>query len=462
LELVAGASTAVLALSGQIKPPAEQLSARQILVNGGGASAGSGTIVLENASNSYTGGTTITNGTLVLPADVPASGPSPIGTGSLIFADGATPEDGTVSLILDGPLSFARNSNISNNSSASGTRFTVLIGMSENATGNATWHGNITSNNDARLRILQLSAPAAAASIEFSGAITANPGSGVVRLEKTGAGTVILSGTNTYDGDTIVSAGTLELAEGGQITFILGTESGINTRISGEGTAIIDGNFLIDESAAADLASGAWTLEELTSLAGPYGSTFSVVGYTDTGDNKWKKNADGGRIWTFDETSGILTLETDASITPFETWISNYPSIPLDSRGPEADPDGDGKTNLEEFAFGTDPTDSASGPIRYVNGGSVTIPGAPDLRQAGAIFDAVFGRRTDYVAAGLSYTAQFSADLSSPWAVSLDEPTVLATDGEIDAVSVPFPGLIVTDKGPQKARFFRVGVSLAP
>jgi hypothetical protein len=38
-------------------------------------------------------------------------------------------------------------------------------------------------------------------------------------------------------------------------------------------------------------------------------------------------------------------------------------------------------------------------------------------------------------------------------------PTVIATDGTIDAVRVPFPNFIESANGPQKPTFFRVEVS---
>jgi hypothetical protein len=144
----------------------------------------------------------------------------------------------------------------------------------------------------------------------------------------------------------------------------------------------------------------------------------------------------------------------------YTTWAASF--LPADVSDPTLDFDNDGLTNLQEFAFGTNPTQSTTGPIGYVNGGAVTTPGSPDLLSDAGTYYAVFGRRTDYIAAGLTYTVEFSAELSSAWIASAATPTVLATGGELDAVSVPFPGLIATDSGPQKARFFRVGVALAP
>jgi hypothetical protein len=71
---------------------------------------------------------------------------------------------------------------------------------------------------------------------------------------------------------------------------------------------------------------------------------------------------------------------------------------------------------------------------------------------------AVFGRRRDYLTAGLSYTVQFSADLHH-WVSSTDIPTGLASDAEIDAVGVAYPPLIATPSGEVTPQFFRVKVS---
>ena len=352
LELVAVEESTVLTVSGQIKAPAGQTLARQMLINGG--NGGRGTVILSNAANSYTGGTTITRGTLVLTGDVPASGESLIGTGNLSFADGATPEDETISMLLSGPHTFARTSTLATNSSAAGTQFTTVIGMADTATGNAVWSGNIGSNNDTRKKTLRITVPATS-SILFSGVIAANTGTGVVALDKTGAGTVELTGANAYDGDTTVTEGTLELADNAQLKFIIGDASGVNNSMTGEGTAVIDGDFVIDTTAAAGLTSGSWTLENVTTLTGAYGSTFSVVDFADAGDGKtWTKDGGDGKTWTFDELTGVLTLSS-GTLTPYETWIATYPQIPLGDRDPGDDPDADGSPNLLEFALKGDP-----------------------------------------------------------------------------------------------------------
>lgn len=161
-----------------------------------------------------------------------------------------------------------------------------------------------------------------------------------------GTGVVRFDGTNTYTGDTTVTAGTLALADNAQLKFALGATSGVNNRISGAGTVTLDGDFLIDTAAADALASGTWTLEDVASLPGAYGSTFTVVGFTDAGGDKWTKDTVPGKLYTFDETTGILTLETTASA--YDTWeTGNAPGS-----NPGDDTDGDGVTNTVEFVLG--------------------------------------------------------------------------------------------------------------
>lgn len=154
-------------------------------------------------------------------------------------------------------------------------------------------------------------------------------------------------------------------------------------------------------------------------------------------------------------TTRAVELSVNAILTAYQGWSAGPFSKPLLLTDPGDDPDGDGFTNLQEFAFGTDPTVPTMGPLTFSEG-AVTSPGQPVLVEEDGIFHAVFARRKDHAAQGLIYTVQFSADLAPGWAVSEAMPTVMATGAEIDAVRVLFPTTIPAP------RFFRVGVSLAP
>jgi hypothetical protein len=121
-----------------------------------------------------------------------------------------------------------------------------------------------------------------------------------------------------------------------------------------------------------------------------------------------------------------------------------------------ANPDGDGLANLLERAFGTNPTVSQSNVISV--SGQTIVPGSPTTRvtstQYAVDYRALYGRRKDYVIAGLTYTTQFSADLTT-WVTSTATPTVIADDGVMQAVTVPYPLSI----DGRKPLFFRVAVT---
>ncbi|MCX6879988.1 MAG: fibronectin type III domain-containing protein [Verrucomicrobia bacterium] len=91
-----------------------------------------------------------------------------------------------------------------------------------------------------------------------------------------------------------------------------------------------------------------------------------------------------------------------ASVPPaqgYVTWANGPFAHPFTDTDPTHDPDGDGMTNFQEFAFGLDPTTGAS-----VN--PITVPLDKTSRQFSY---------TRYAASGLSYTVWTSADLQA-WA----------------------------------------------
>jgi hypothetical protein len=160
-----------------------------------------------------------------------------------------------------------------------------------------------------------------------------------------------------------------------------------------------------------------------------------------------------------------LTLEGPVSAPPaggYDAWANGTFTPPLTQKLPTDNQDGDSLTNLQEYAFGTQPTVS-TGEIVYL-GGALTTPGAPKVVAASGTYSMVFGRRANYVAAGLTYTVQFSAGLDT-WVDNDDgtnAPVQVATDGTINAMSVPFVDFITTPSGSQKPTFARVKVVQAP
>ncbi len=152
----------------------------------------------------------------------------------------------------------------------------------------------------------------------------------------------------------------------------------------------------------------------------------------------------------------VAKLSSVTASTYYATWAAAHGLTGVGS-GSGENFDNDGLTNFEEMAFGTDPTVTTAGVIAF-SGLSITQRGKPTTwtqnNANGVDYRALFGRRKDYVAAGLTYMVQFSADMVT-WQNGVATPTVVASDAEIEAVTVPYPFFV----NGRKTRFFRVLVS---
>jgi fibronectin-binding autotransporter adhesin len=258
---------------------------------------------------------------------------------------------------------------------------------------------------------------------------------------KSTAGTLILAGTNTYTGDTTVSDGVLELADNAQLKFVLGATTGANNRLTGGGTVTLSGDFNIDTTAANGLSSGSWTLVDHSTLAETYTSSFSVVGFTDAGGNKWTKPNGASSSYTFDEATGVLTLGPSAS---YASWIAGFGLTGPDALA-TADPDSDGIANDVEMVLGGNPAtgmDTALLPtIELVNAD-------PDGNSVFADYLLFTFRRTDLsVTAGVTAACETDTDLIAPWSTAVGgvSGVVILTDNNYNASFTP-PTAVDTDR----------------
>ncbi len=143
--------------------------------------------------------------------------------------------------------------------------------------------------------------------------------------------------------------------------------------------------------------------------------------------------------------------------TPYQDWAFGL-GLGGAALDPNGDFDGDGVKNLHEWAFGTNPASGAGGAI-HVNGGAIlahgspTVVGVPD-GFGGVSYFALFGRRKDAVAVGLTYAVEFS-EVVGGWNLSSVTPTVIAQDSEMEAVTVPLPPFVLS---PPRG-YFRVKVT---
>ncbi|EAZ0226982.1 AIDA autotransporter-like protein ShdA, partial [Salmonella enterica] len=190
---------------------------------------GAGTLIL-NAENTYTGGTTISGGTLVATnvealgtGDVTDNAVLELNTGgtfdNAISGIGQVVKSGDETLMLSGTNTYSGGTLISGG---------TLVASNVEALGT----GDVT--NDA---VLELNT-----SGDFDNAIS---GSG--QVEKSGDGTLTLSGSNTYTGGTLISGGTLvasnvEALGTGDVTndavLELNTGGTFDNAISGSGQVV--------------------------------------------------------------------------------------------------------------------------------------------------------------------------------------------------------------------------------
>ncbi|MDR1191749.1 MAG: autotransporter-associated beta strand repeat-containing protein [Verrucomicrobiales bacterium] len=133
-------------------------------------------------------------------------------------------------------------------------------------------------------------------------------------VTKAGAGTLILSGTNTYTGDTIVSAGGFQLASGASLLFQMDDTFAIN-RINNSGTVTLnDGTINLDLSAVEALTPTASLEWNLFAGAGTYNIDTLNVNFVggdwveEATGNEWKWTLDDHTYYTFIRDTGLLTL----------------------------------------------------------------------------------------------------------------------------------------------------------
>lgn len=238
------------------------------------------------------------------------------------------------------------------------------------------------------------------------------------------------------------------------------------------GTRALMGALLLDDATKLRLTpeSITWSVQSgpLAGVSTSGIATASIV-YQDS------PSVVQGAFQSFSNSLPLTVLNTDTdNFAPYagdhvdDAWqVQYYGLVSPGNTGPFDDSDGDGLSNILEFAFGTVPTSNGSGtpPLRYngtfAGGGTITSTGQPvaafEPVSTGLDLRAIFIRRKNHAGDGIIYTPQFSANLST-WQSSNVTPVVLADDGVYQIVSVVYPPFV----GGRKAHFFRVSISLAP
>ncbi len=255
--------------------------------------------------------------------------------------------------------------------------------------------------------------------------------SGIGALVKDNIGTLTLTAVNNYSGATTVNAGILSLGDGTNNTNLADASD-----VTVAASAVVNLNYI-----GTDIIDELF-LDGVRAASGSWGASGSGADHIND---------------SFFTGSGTLTV----TFGNFDAWANGTFTNALVDTLPGSDPDSDSHSNLLEYAFGTDPTVSNGGSVGY---GSGVTPGLPiavlnSQTSNNVDFRAAFGRRKDWAASGLTYTVQFSSDLSE-WVDSSDTPILLESgSGDIDAVYIEYPLTIPTSNGDEKAQFFRLSIS---
>jgi len=387
------------------------------------ATNGTGVRKLANDSNNYTGPTRINGGTLEFTSIANVGAASSLGAPA--NASDATIQLGSNSTSFpDATLRYvgtARAGHTSDRVINLATPNSSISVFTLQANGEGPWvlSSGVTAASGSKT--LTLTGTSAAAN---SIGVIANGGSGTIAVTKSGPGRWILTGTNTYTGNTTVSQGTLIIngstSESSAIIVNAGHLGGtgvINGSVTiGDGTGAADAIFSpgvgigsistgnlalssdgsyaveLDGSAVASDAShvtGTVTLHSssilVPSVAGTVvaGQKYFVVvnDGTDAITGTFSGFSQGSIVGSYgsvvlkisyvgdsvsDTTTGgndIVLYAEALSVSPYNAWATAK-SLTQSNNAKNLDPDYDGKNNLAEFALDGDPlSGSADGKL---------------------------------------------------------------------------------------------------
>ncbi|EMQ1835395.1 autotransporter-associated beta strand repeat-containing protein [Salmonella enterica] len=325
---------------------------------------GAGTLIL-NAENTYTGGTTISGGTLVATnvdalgsGDVTDDATLELNTGgtfdNAISGSGQVVKSGDDTLTLSGSNTYTGGTLISGG---------TLVANDVNALGT----GDVTDN--------------AALMLNTGGDFTNNIG-GTGRVEKSGDGTLTLSGGNTYTGGTLISGGTLvatnvDALGSGDVTdnatLELNTGGDFDNAISGSGQVVKSGDETLTLSGANSYTGGT-----LISGGTLVASNVEALGTGDVTDNATLELNTGGDFINSIGGTGRVEKSGDETLTLSGT--NSYTGGTLISGGTliatnvDALGSGDVTDNATlELNTGGDFTNNISGSGQVVKSGDETL-----------------------------------------------------------------------------------------
>jgi fibronectin-binding autotransporter adhesin len=314
------------------------------------ATNGTGVRRLSNDTNSFTGQVRVNGGILEFTSISNLSSACSLGAPSTVA-------DGTINLGFDATAATLRyvGTAVGGHTSErvihlAGTTGTYTI--EANGTGPITLTSNFTAASGSKTLVLSGTNPGS-----NSIAAIPNGASGTVALTKSGAGTWILVGANTYTGATTISAGTLALGS----NHVLPDASAVTIGAGSLDVAdFTDTTGTLDVTGAATIDLGTGTIAFADSSAVDWtGGTLNIIGTLGATSLRFGNTSNSltpaqlGLISVNGSGLGTYTLNASGYLvagasSAYETWkAANAPgSHPAD------DTDGDGVSNAVEFVLG--------------------------------------------------------------------------------------------------------------
>lgn len=438
-----------------------------------GAGGSWDSLVTVTGNNTFTGGVTVESGGLKI-FDDSALGTNPK-TIRLTNGTNGRPQlylDGTGGdIILPADFSFVTSStnlthpaigNLAGDNVIEGP-FSLESGGGNTAVsvidGTLTLNGAITANTAPGRTLILGGNPATSGTV--NGVIA--DGGAAASVQVAGANTWTLTGPNTYSGTTQVNSGTL-LVNGNQ-----GTATGAVTVLAGAtlgGTGTVGGAITV--SSGGVIAPGT-SLGTLTTVAGV--TLNGILAIEVNGANADRLNVGGqlnitnatleitevnpasgpviviasygglvgtqfvdvlnkpsgyDLVYNYNSLNQIALVSTSGD---YNTWAAGFPGFT--DTNPASDPDNDGRTNADEYAFGLDPTKGSSV-------SPVTVP----LSQAAGTFK--YTRRLPGLT-GLAYTYGYSTTLSGAFTPFTPASEATNSGSPTEEITVTVPPALLTN-----------------
>jgi fibronectin-binding autotransporter adhesin len=248
--------------------------------------AGTGSLTLSNSGNSYSGGTRLTSGTLLLDHN------NALGSGNLNF-DSST--SGTLRSTDGTTRTIANNIGV-----ISGSGWNVNFGTADS--GDIVFSSTSSASLGSGSAIRTFTVNNAATTFAMAFTNTSN-------LAKSGTGTMILTGNSTYTGTTTINAGTLQLGAGGG-TGSIASPTIVNNaalRVDRTGSLTLSSN-MSGTGTLTKNGSGTLVLTGSNTYSG--GTTLNAGNLT-----LQSSNALGTGTLTQSSGSSLLTIDTTGTLT---------------------------------------------------------------------------------------------------------------------------------------------------